>query len=393
MQKYYIEASRTRKMTINGNSLPLGYAARADYAPGDTLSEYMDTYTIDPDFHKARALVMEYGWNSSAYQILNKGMKLWFSSSKQAVVGYQDYGNYRIVAGAPVCALADITCVIEEFEIAASGATKHPCYFCAGTRLASVLAGENAGHSLILGAEPVWNPNDWDAITMSKPSLRAQVSRATNKGVSVRRWDNSIAAAHLLIQQCLTEWLMSRGLPPLHFLIESQTLDRLYDRRVYVAEMDGVPVGFAVLSPIANRNGWLVEQNIRSASAPNGTIELLLNYAARDVAALGADFFTLGLSPLSCHFTEESQHSLWLSGLLYWLRAHGTRFYNFEGLDSFKSKFQPEYWEPIYVISSSRKINLGMLYAIAGAFAAMSPIKLGWLAVYRAITGRVHFSE
>jgi len=345
----------------------------------------MTNYTTDTELTHARTIVMKYGWNSFAYQILNKGIKLWFSRHSEAVIGYQEFGNYRIVAGAPICSLSDLPAVIHEFEHEPLLSSKHTCYFCAGTRLAKQISSNNSSNYMVLGAEPVWNPQSWETITKSKPSLRAQISRAMNKGVTVSMWDNELAATNPFIQKCLSDWLTTRGLPPLHFLIESQTLDRLYDRRVYVAERENMPVGFVVLSPIPNRNGWLVEQNIRGNSAPNGTIERLLSFAAHDVASIGADFFTLGLSPLSHHGTHGGSTNHRYSGLLQWLRAHGRRFYNFEGLDAFKAKFQPDFWEPIYAITNEKRITLSTLHAIAGAFAGMSPIKLGMIALVRAL--------
>ena len=51
-----------------------------------------------------------------------------------------------------------------------------------------------------------------------------------------------------------------------------------------------------------------------------------------------------------------------------WARAHGRRFYNFDGLDKFKSKFHPDAWEPIYAISNEPKFSFRSLYAIMAAF-------------------------
>jgi hypothetical protein len=47
---------------------------------------------------------MTYGWNASAYQILNPGIEYWFSKDVGAVVGYVLRGGYVRVAGGPVCA-------------------------------------------------------------------------------------------------------------------------------------------------------------------------------------------------------------------------------------------------------------------------------------------------
>ena len=65
------------------------------------------------------------------------------------------------------------------------------------------------------------------------------------------------------------------------------------------------------------------------------------------------------------------------------MRAHGRRFYNFEGLEAFKSALQPQAWEPIYAIAPGPHLTPRMLHAIASAFAGGSP---EWL-VLRAIGG------
>jgi hypothetical protein len=59
---------------------------------------------------------------------------------------------------------------------------------------------------------------------------------------------------------------------------------------------------------------------------------------------------------------------------LTWIRAHGRRFYNFDGLEAFKAKFQPRAWEPIFAISREPRFSPHTLYAIAAAFSDGSPM-------------------
>ena len=145
-------------------------------------------------------------------------------------------------------------------------------------------------------------------------------------------------------------------------------------------------VAFTVLSPVPARNGWLVEQIVRGRAAPNGTSELLLDSAVKAVAASGAAYLTLGLSPLSQRADAPvGKQPLWLRFALRWVRLHGARFYNFRGLDSFKGKFNPERWEPIYAISEGRTFPPRALYAIAGAFSGGNPLRLVTVALLRAV--------
>lgn len=334
------------------------------------------------DVEAARALALAHGWNANAYQILNPGFLHWFAADRDAVVGYVAFGGFRVVAGAPVCAEARLGAVLEEFERDTAAAGLRVCYFGAETRLASQLGGRSDRSMLRLGAQPAWDPAHWEDGVKPHASLRAQLARARNKGVIVSEQAVTGEAQMSALRRCLDEWLSTRGAPPMHFLVEPQTLERLHDRRLFVAEKNGAVIGFLVASPVPRRDGWLIEQIIRGANAVNGTSELLVDAAMHALAADGARYVTLGLSPLSVRSgVGEVPTPLWLRLLLGWLRAHGRRFYNFEGLDAFKAKLGPQFWEPVYAIADRPGFSPVVLHAMAGAFTGGSPV----LATLRAL--------
>ena len=67
------------------------------------------------------------------------------------------------------------------------------------------------------------------------------------------------------------------------------------------------------------------------------------------------------------------------------MRKHGQRFYNFDGLDRFKSKLCPEYWEPIFAISNEKEFSGRTLYGIAQAFTENHPYKVLFQGLGKAI--------
>ncbi len=328
-------------------------------------------------FERARRLVLAHGWNSTSYQIINPGIERWFAEAGDAVVGFISSGGERVVAGAPVCAENRLTEVVAEFEADAARSGERVCYFCAEARLEAVCKNLPDYSKIMLGAQPVWQPRNWTKIVGEQKSLRAQLNRARNKGVAVTEWTIERARNNPSLQKCLDEWLATKNLPPLGFLVEPQTLARLFDRRVFVAEKAGAVVGFVVLSPVAKRNGWLFEQFPHAPDAPNGTVELMIDRAMRALAEDDFDYATLGLSPLSKRASVAPLAvPLWLRVALFWLRKHGQRFYNFDGLDAFKAKLRPERWEPVFALANEPRFSPRTLYAIASAFSRNAPFKL-----------------
>jgi phosphatidylglycerol lysyltransferase len=334
--------------------------------------------------------VLRHGWNATAFQILNPGLELWFSRQGDAVAGYARHRRVRVVAGAPVCRPERLGAVADELEADAAGCGERVLFFGAGARLEQAVAAR-AAHCLVrLGAQPVWDPQQWPRIVRGKASLRAQLYRARNKGVWISEWPAERAQDSAELRRVLHQWLATRGLPPLGFLVTPDLLGQMADRRVFVAERGGEVVAFLVATPVPARAGWLVEQWPRAPAAPNGTTHLLVDAAMTAFAAVGSRYVTLGLAPLCRHGCGPGGPGgpAWLRLALGWLRAHGRRFYNFAGLETFKASLQPLAWEPIFAIAPGPRFGPGLLHAVAGVFGSLShgsPERLVALAVASAV--------
>ena len=329
------------------------------------------------EYERARELVMRYGWNTTCFQIVNPGIEYWFGGDGESVIGYVTSGKARVVAGAPVCAEDAVRSVASEFEDDARSKHLGVCYFGAEARLENAFHDSKDHSRVLLGAQPVWHPSNWPKIMAGRSSLRAQFNRARNKGVEISEWSIERATNNPLLRGCLEAWLESKGLPPLHFVIEPETLGRLENRRIFVAEHNSRVAAFLVLSPIPTRKGWLTEQFPHHPTAPNGTVELMMDRAVKQLYDEGDLYVTLGLSPLSKRAKiEKFDNPIWLRILLAWLRKHGQRFYNFDGLDAFKAKMTPETWEPVFAISNESVFSGKTMYAIALAFTENHPFRV-----------------
>lgn len=325
---------------------------------------------------------MRYGQNATAYQILNPGIQHWFNADADAVVGYVRRGSWMLVAGEPVCAGVQLGQTIRDFEAYARVRRRRVCYVCAAETMRAELAGSPNHAAITIGAQPVWSPAEWPRMLRARRSVRAQLHRALNKDVEIDFLPPAEGAGNPEIQRTLDDWLHVRRLPPMHFLVEPEVLSGIVDDRLLlVARRRDQIVAFLVASPVAARNGFLIEELARSPHAPNGTSELLINAAMNRFAECGCTWATMGLVALA--HGAFADNPLWLRSLMTVARAHANRFYNFRGLEHFRAKMQPAAWENLYAISNERRFSLQALYAMGGAFSGISPVRAIGIAVLK----------
>ena len=338
------------------------------------------------DRDRARGLVLQHGWNATAYRTLDADLQHWVSRKGDALIGFTRQAATRVVAGAPVASHERLSAVAAEFEADAALRGEGVCYVCAEERLLRAAPGRYA--VVRIGAQPVWDARRWAAVFDAAPRLRAQRNRARNKGVVVQPWETAAVVAHPGIAACRRDWLAAKGLPRLAFLAYTDLAlappAALADRRLFVATAVGKVsaaervTAYLVASPIPSRAGWLIEQVVRSPAAVNGTVELLIDAAVRRLAADGARLVTLGLAPLADPGTqagagEDAAQADALQGLLSALRSRAARFYDFKGLEDFKRKFRPERWEDVYLLSREPRTSVRTLYAVGAAFCGGPP--------------------
>ena len=128
-----------------------------------------------------------------------------------------------------------------------------------------------------------------------------------------------------------------------------------------------------VAVPVYDRDGWFFEDILRVPDAPNGTAELLIDAAMREVAESGSRFVTLGLAPLAVP-DRWARTARWL------MRG----FYNFDGVRAFKAKLRPDRWTPIYLAWPRDRNAFSALYDALDAFAGGHLVRFAMRALFRA---------
>jgi phosphatidylglycerol lysyltransferase len=75
--------------------------------------------------------------------------------------------------------------------------------------------------------------------------------------------------------------------------------------------------------------------------------------------------------------------------MMTWAKAHGRRFYRFDGLEQFREKMRPARWEPIYAISNERRFSPASAAAMMAAFSEGALVGMVARALGRAVATEV----
>lgn len=305
------------------------------------------------------ALALKYGRDTVAMQGLGPHFAHWIEGD--AAVAYVDSGGAWVAAGSPLAAPDQLADVAVAFTAAAHEAGRRACFFAAEQPL--VDAGLRA---MTVGEQPVWRCAEWSQTLASAPSLRYQLARARNKGVTVRPLRAGDEAG---IEAASARWEAHHAMPPMKFLVQLAPLDRLEERTVVVAERGGEIVGFGSAIPVPARDRLFVEHFVRAPEAPNGTVELVVDAVMRGCRTREV---TLGLAPLAGDVSRWLRIARWL----------GSPLYGFSGLRAFKSKLRPAEWEPVYLCTTGGSTMVAMRDALR-AFAGGSLVSFGARAMMR----------
>jgi phosphatidylglycerol lysyltransferase len=323
----------------------------------------------NPDSTRDRVLSLLRGhaWNATSFQVLEEGFRYAFDDEHGACVAYVETPGAWVVAGAPISSEGECSAATRAFIDRARVAGRRVAFFAVeerflrATRLPSIRIGE----------QPTWNPAEWEATLRGARSLREQLRRAKAKGVGVRvvtpeQVADASSPERKAIEALIGRWLGSRGMAPMGFLVDVQPFAFAEERRYFVAEQAGRAVAFLAAVPVYGRGGWLLEDLLRDPLAPNGTAELVVDFAMRALAAEGSRYVTLGLAPLA-------GASGWLRVAREWTRA----LYDFEGVRAFKAKLRPHAWEPIYLAYPEGASTNAALFDTLAAFARGSFARFG----------------
>lgn len=285
--------------------------------------------------------IRQYGSDAVSFQALKAGTHWWIDAPPPAGSGarlaYVQSGRSWIAIGSPLVEPAARALAVRRFIADARAHRRRAVFFGIEDRAPFAEC-----QALLLGLQSVLKPSEWDATLRQRPKLREQLRRARAKGVAVRAITaeqiSADAALREDIDRLRRQWLGSRHLEPMEFLVAVDPFHEPGEHIYFLAEHRGVAVQFLSAVPIYASHGWLMEDMLRGRDAPNGTTELVIDALMRRLAT-DPHWVTPGLTPLS-------------GPIPWWLRLTrdaSVALYDFSGLWRFRSRLKPSAWKPIWL--------------------------------------------
>lgn len=290
-----------------------------------------------------------YGYNAHALVSIAQGIHLWRCS--KGAVAYNEFGKVWLVPGDPLASAEKLAPVAERFLRKAVAANRVVGFVPATEQFAK--HGRELGlRAIKIGAAPYFDLTTWAPRGDRAKKARAGVNQARRAGVHVTEVveiDDKLRRE----AACLCKsWLTTRRSAIKFEWLFTVDLFQHHEHKKYFTARDanGKLVGFLAASPIPARNGWYLEDVLRSKRAPNGTTDLIVVEVLNSLKRSGATLATLGTTLMASEGETNVHTSSTISKAAWVIARCFSLFYNFNGVRRFKAKFAPSWWENEYVL-------------------------------------------
>lgn len=328
-----------------------GYGARYVKLRWDAVHASQASYR-DPTGELLRLQAL-YGYNAHSLVSIVPGARLWSSPHIDGAIIYSEFGHVWLAVGDPLADEEEAGELARRFVIAARKRRSIAAFVPTTARFAQ--SAVKLGLSAVkVGASPYFDLQTWAPRGDRAKKMRSGVNQAHRAGVSVETVETAEEEIRKETATLCQRWLKTRrAAMKFGWLFVLDPFQHAELKRFFAARDErGRLVGFLAASPIPARDGWYLEDILRLPDAPPGTADLLVVEALTRLAAEGAKIATLGTSPLAKdgeQMVTAVDYPL-SERMLHVAAARLERFYNFEGLRRFKSKFAPSWWESEYVL-------------------------------------------
>ena len=300
---------------------------------------------------QALDIIKQYGHSSLAHFCLLPDKSYYFSPSGNTVIAYVPKGRGAIALGDPIGAPEDLKDATIGYQKFCDRNDWYPAFY--QTLPDNLPLYKSLGFKAIkIGEEGIVDLNTFT--TQGKPgrNLRNSLNRFAKLGYRVKFYQPPITNELLDRLKIISDrWLNEMQGSEKRFSLGWFDYDYLRSCEIVTVESEaGEIIAFANIIPEYQLNEITLDLMRKLEDTEHGVMEFLFVSLFQHYQKLDYDSFNLGLSALSG--IKENQNFGKLEGSLDYLYKHLNRFYNFQGIHSFKDKFNPR-WESRYLIYPS----------------------------------------
>jgi phosphatidylglycerol lysyltransferase len=308
---------------------------------------------------------------SEALLALMGDKSLMFSISGEALLMFARRGKSWIALFDPIGPRGEWTELIWRFvELAATSGGRAafyqvrpdslPFYIDAGLRIVKI--GEEARIAL----------PDYHLQGSRRSSLRYALKRGEREGLAFEMLSPDQAVLLMpALEEISAAWLDAHDAREKGFSVAAFEPGYVATQSVALVRQNGSPVAFVTIMATDERSEATIGLMRHIPDTSPYTMEFLFVRLILALKDQRYQVLSLGMAPLSGLSRTRLAQRWYRLGNLIW--SHGNMLYNFQGLRTFKSKFDPQ-WEPRYLAVSG---SMGPLFALADVAALTSTSPIG----------------
>ena len=317
------------------------------------------------DKEKVHRIVLKYGQNPVSYLSLENDKRYFFSSSVEGVCSYVIVGKVFVCCGDILCDPKDSFAFLTELlsfcrqnglDILLLNVTDYFLDLYKTAQFGIVKYGEDACFQL----------SEYNLAGGKVAKVRAAINHANKAGIVTQEYKPNACREIEIekeMQEISEEWLKSKSVFEMSFMLGGLGLDNPLDRRYFYArDPEGEMLGFVVFLPYLYGSAYLADVTRRRNDAPQGVLEKIIYDAFMVMKGEGVQWGNMGLSPL---YNVASGDKITLSEKLFaYIYDNMNDAYDFKALHHAKEKYAPSHWENRYLAYYPKPFSPQYAYAV-----------------------------
>jgi len=318
----------------------------------------------------ANEFLNRYGGGPFAHLVLAGDKQLFYAADERVLIPYVRIRHRLVVLGDPDGDRTVFRDAIEEFYSFADKYNLEPVFYEVSEDCLGLY--HDLGFKLFkLGERALVPTATFTLAGKHRGSLRRSVHQAERAGACFEMLEHPLSEALWLELQAVSDaWLDRKHTAEKGFSLGCFDRNYLQHSPLAVVKQGQQVVAFASLMPAYGSREQLAIDLMRSLStAPKGTMDFLFVQLIEYARNSGYRYFELGVAPLSG--VGRSRHARASERVARLAFEHGSRFYSYKGLRSFKAKFGPQ-WRGVYLAYRPRtplpRLLLDIAALISGGY-------------------------